>query len=255
VADPLLFERRGAVALLTLNRPEKHNSLTTDMLELLEECARVAQEDDSVRAVVVTGAGDRAFSTGGDLAELIPAVSSGEATVVTDPSKRFFSDVYKPVIAAVNGLCIAGGFEIMLGTDMRVASATAKFGVAEVRWGVIPGAGTHVRLPGQIPWAIAMQLLLTGEPISAQRAYEVGLINEIVEPESVLPRALELAEQIASNAPIAVQTAKEIAVRALDHPSGFELEYELTDRVMSSRDAREGPAAFTERRSPVWTGT
>ena len=250
---PLLYEQRGSVALLTFNRPEKHNSLTAEMLELLAQYSAKAQGDDTVRVVVVTGAGDAAFSTGGDLAELIPRAAAGENIVVPDSAKRFLSDVYKPVIAAVNGLCVAGGLEIMLGTDLRIAADSATFGLPEVRWGVVPGGGTHVRLPIQIPWAIAMEMLLTGQPIDARRAYGIGLINEVVPAEKVLPRALELAEQIAANAPVAVATAKEIAVRALDLVGGFAIEHELTGRVMRSADAVEGPRAFVERRTPSWS--
>jgi enoyl-CoA hydratase len=173
---------------------------------------------------------------------------------VPDPTKRFFSDVFKPVIAAVNGLCIGGGFEILLGTDLRVASSAASFGLGEVRWGHIPGAGSHVRLPSQVPWAIAMQLILTARPIDAARAYEVGLVNEIAEPGDVVERAMALAGQIARNAPLAVQTAKEIAVRALGHERGFQLERVLNERVANSDDAKEGPRAFTEKRPPEYTG-
>ncbi|NMN95901.1 enoyl-CoA hydratase/isomerase family protein [Nocardiaceae bacterium YC2-7] len=251
---PVLYETRGRVAIITLNRPAKHNSLTPEVLELLARHAEAAQHDHHVRAIVVTGTGDRAFCAGGDLAELIPQVASGAVAVVPDPAKRFFSDIFKPVIAAVNGLCIAGGLEIMLGTDLRIAASHATFGLGEVRWGVIPAAGSHVRLPRQIPWAIAMQMLLTATPINAARAYEVGLVNEIVEGPAVLERAIQLANEIADNAPLAVETAKEIAVRALALEPAFALEHALAERVLRSDDAREGPRAFTERRQPNWSG-
>jgi enoyl-CoA hydratase/carnithine racemase len=252
----VLYEVREGVAIITLNRPALHNSLTVESLRLLAEHSRAAQADAAVRAIVITGAGDEAFCTGGDLAELMPRIAGEEGLdlIVPDATKRFFSDVFKPVIAAINGLTVGGGFEIMLGTDLRVASSAALFGLGEVRWGHIPGGGSHVRLPAQIPYAIAMQLILTARPIDAQRAYEVGLINEVVEPGQVLERALALAGLIARNAPLAVQTAKEIAVRALGHERGFQLERVLNERVASSEDAREGPAAFTEKRPPRYTG-
>ncbi|MFC9356048.1 enoyl-CoA hydratase/isomerase family protein [Rhodococcus sp. NPDC057014] len=254
-AAPALYELRGQVAIITLNRPEKYNSLTPELLTLLEDFSRTAQSDPQVRAIVVTGAGEQAFCAGGDLGELIPQViRSDKNIVVPDPSKRFFSDVFKPIIAAVNGACIAGGFEIMLGTDLRIAAREATFGLGEVRWGVIPSAGTHVRLPRQIPWAVAMQLILTGRPVDADRAYAVGLVNEVVPRTDVLTRAIELANEIAGNAPLAVTTAKEIAVRALGLEAGFALEYALAERVKRSDDAREGPSAFIERRKPTWTG-
>jgi enoyl-CoA hydratase/carnithine racemase len=252
----VLYEVRDAVGVITLNRPGVYNSLTVESLRLLDELSRAAQKDPAVRAIVITGAGDEAFCTGGDLAELMPRIAGEEGLdlVVPDPTKRFFSDVFKPVIAAINGLCIGGGFEIMLGTDLRVASRNAKLGLGEVRWGHIPGAGSHVRLPAQIPYAIAMQIILTGRPIDAARAYEVGLVNEVVEPGQVLERALEVAALIARNAPLAVQTAKEIAVRALGHEQGFQLERILNERVAASEDAKEGPRAFTEKRPPRYTG-
>ena len=251
----LLYEVRDRVALVTLNRPTAHNALSIEMVRLLAEASRRWREDDNVLAAVITGAGDAAFCAGGDLGELLPALTDGRLEIVLpEPTRRFFSDVYKPVIAAVNGLCIAGGFEILLGTDLRVATEASVFGVAEVRWGLVPGAGTHVRLPAQVPWPIAMQLLLTGDTIGARRAYEIGLINEIRSPAEVLPRAYELAERIARNGPLAVRTAKEIAVRALEHESRFALEWALQNRVLRSEDAKEGPRAFRERREPRFEG-
>jgi enoyl-CoA hydratase len=251
----LLYEVRDRVALITLNRPKAHNALSIEMVRLLAEVSCDLREDDEVLAAVITGAGDAAFCAGGDLGELLPALTDDQLEIVLpEPTQRFFSDVYKPVIAAVNGLCIAGGFEILLGTDLRIATEESMFGVAEVRWGLVPGAGTHVRLPAQVPWPIAMQLLLTGDAIGAQRAYEVGLINEIRSPVEVLPRAFELAELIARNGPLAVRTAKEIAVRALEHESRFALEWALQKRVLRSEDAKEGPRAFRERRKPKFEG-
>lgn len=252
--EPILYEQHGAVALITFNRPAKLNAFDIETLELFERRWREAAEDDTVLALVITGAGDRAFSAGGDLGELIPRVAAGTFDVVTDSTKRFLSDCFKPVVAAVNGICTAGGLEILLGTDLRIASERATFGLGEVRWGVIPGAGSHVRLPRQVPWAIAMQLLLTGDPIDARRAYEVGLVNEVVPHGEERDRALALAERLTRNGPLAMRTAKEIAVRALDLEPGFVLEHALTGRVMRSEDAKEGPRAFVERRPPDFKG-
>jgi enoyl-CoA hydratase/carnithine racemase len=251
----VLYELAGRVGLLTLNRPESMNALSIESIRRLEELSREVQEDDECLVLVVTGAGDRAFCSGGDLDKLLPAITrDGLEVLFPDPSRRFFSDVYKPVIAAVNGLCVGGGLELMLGTDLRVASEQATFALGEVRWGLIPGGGTHIRLPQQVPWVIAMQLLLTGEPIDARRAHEVGLVNELAVPGDVLPRAMQLAEGIARNAPVAVRTAKEIAVRALDNDPSFRLEYELNGRVLATEDALEGPRAFSEKRPPRFRG-
>jgi enoyl-CoA hydratase len=251
----LLYEVHDRIALITLNRPDARNALSIEAVELLAEASRAVREDDDVLAAVITGAGDQAFCAGGDLRELLPALTAGHLEIIVpEPTRRFFSDVYKPVIAAVNGLCIAGGFEILLGTDLRVADEDAVFGLAEVCWGLVPGGGSHVRLPAQVPWPVAMQLLLTGDTIDAHRAYEVGLVNEVRPRGEVLPRALELAARIARNGPLAVRTAKEIAVRALGHEPGFTLEWAMQDRVLRSRDAREGPRAFQSRRPPRFEG-
>lgn len=252
--DPVLYDVDDGIATITFNRPAKLNSLLPETFELLARYSTEAQQDDDVHAIIVTGAGERAFSVGGDLAEVIPRATAGENVVVRDPAKRFFSDVFKPVIAAVNGACIAGGLEIMLGTDLRIASETATFGLAEVRVGVVPAGGSHVRLPRQIPWAIAMQMLLTGEPIDARRAYEVGLVNEVVPAAEVLARARKVAASIGQCGPVAVRTAKEIAVRAMALEPAFALEHALAERVFRTEDAREGPLAFTEKRTPNFTG-
>lgn len=243
------------IATITLDRPEAHNTLTVHMVRRFAEASAAAQADDEVRVVVVTGAGRTAFCAGGDLAELIPRLTAGELEILTpDPTKRFLSDVDKPVIAAVNGLCLAGGLELMLGTDLRIASSDAIFGLPEVRWGLVPGGGSHVRLPQQVPWAFAMQLLLTGDHVDARRAHEVGLVNEVVAPGAVPARAREIAGGIARNGPLAVRAAKEIAVRALANEPRFALEYALNARVVASEDAREGPRAFVEKREPKYQG-
>ncbi|GAC1593662.1 MAG: enoyl-CoA hydratase-related protein [Acidimicrobiales bacterium] len=243
------------VAVVTLDRPSAHNALTVYMLNRLSEVMNECEQRADVRAIVLTGAGARAFCAGGDLEELIPRLTSGELEIlISDPSKRFFSDVLKPVVAAVNGICVAAGLEMLLGTDLRVASDSATFGLPEVKWGLIPGGGSHVRLPQQVPWAFAMQLLLTGDHVPAQRAYEVGLVNEVVSSERVLDRGLELAHGMARNAPLAMRSAKAIAVRALQNEARFILEHAINRTVVASADAVEGPRAFIEKRRPRYLG-
>ncbi|CAB4852312.1 unannotated protein [freshwater metagenome] len=245
------LERDGPVATLTLDRESAHNALTVHMIRSLAEHIETLRADTEVRAIVLTGAGSRSFCAGGDLGELIPRLTAGELEIlVPDPSKRFFSDVFVPIIAAVNGICVAGGLELLLGTDLRIASSRASFGLPEVKVGMIPGGGSHVRLPQQVGWPAAMHLLLTGESIDALRALQIGLVGEVVEPDRVLPRAQELARLIAANAPIAVRTAKEIAVRALGNEPRFAREAALNERVLRTQDAQEGPLAFTEKRPP-----
>lgn len=245
----------GQIALVTISRPDKLNAMTLEMIREFFVVTKQLDEDPDIRAIVLTGAGNRAFSAGGDLKSLLPAaLEAGWDILNPDPTARFLSSVFTPVIAAVRGACVGAGFEILLGTDIRVAGTDSSFALAEVKWGLIPGSGTNVRLPQQLPWAVAMELLLTGSTISAERAAQVGLINQVVEPENVLKKAMDIARLIASNGPLAVRTAKEIAVRSLSLGDAFALEHALNSRVLGSQDAREGVAAFLEKRTPKFTG-
>ena len=249
------YRVEGRVAILTIDRPDAHNALTGEMLDGLERAMAAFAAADEVWVAVLTGAGDKAFSAGADLSEVIPrATSEGMGTAIKHPFKRFFGEVYKPIIAAVNGLCVAGGLELLQGTDLRVAAEHAVFGLGEVRWGIVPAGGSHVRLPRQIPWAVAMELLLTGQPITAARAYDIGLVNKVVPAESLMDEAMAMAGVICRNGPIAVRTAKEIAVRALGLEHGYALESCLVPGVLATEDAKEGPRAFMEKRTPRFEG-
>ena len=250
----ILYEKKDHVAIVTINRPKVMNSLTAEMLGALDDVFESFEGDPDLWVAILTGSGSKAFCAGMDLKEAIPLFTSGDELGYEDHTKRQFSDVFKPIITAVNGLCIAGGLEMMLGTDLRIAAEHASFGLGEVRWGIIPAGGSHVRLPQQIPWAVAMELLLTGESIDARRACEVGLVNRVVPAVQVLSSALELAAKICKNGPLAVRTAKEISVRALALEPGFVLEKALGARVFSSEDAKEGPRAFMEKRKPSFSG-
>ena len=254
LVETIKYEKEGRIAVVTLNRPEALNALTPDMLMALEDVWADYSADKDLWCAVFTGSGERAFCAGADLKESIPKLTSGESLGFDDPTKRQFSDVIKPVVCAVNGFCIAGGLEMLLGTDIRIAAEHATFGLGEVRWGVIPAGGSHIRLPRQVPWAIAMELLLTGGTIDAKRAYDVGLINRVVPADQLMPTAMEVAETICKNGPLAVKTAKEIAVRSLGLEAGFVLERSLSQKVMRSEDAKEGPKAFMEKRPPEFTG-
>lgn len=248
------FEKKDRVAVVTIDRPQAMNALTRDMLAGLDAAFDAFNDDAELWVAILTAAGEKSFCTGMDLKEAIPLLTSGDQLGYEDHTKRQFSDVFKPIIAAVNGYCIAGGLEMLQGTDLRIAAEHATFGLGEVRWGIIPTGGSHVRLPRQIPWAVAMELLLTGETIDARRAYEIGLVNKVVPKDQLMPAALELADKICGNGPLAVRTAKEIALRALAQEPGFVLEKALGARVMASEDAVEGPRAFTEKRKPRFTG-
>ncbi|HMV70857.1 MAG TPA: enoyl-CoA hydratase-related protein [Pseudomonadales bacterium] len=248
------YEKRGRIAIMTVNRPRAMNAFTGEMLAAMDACFADFQQDDDLWVAILTGAGDKAFFAGMDLAEAIPRLNSGEQLGYEDHTKRPFSDVFKPIIAAINGFCIAGGMEFMQGTDIRIAAEHATFGLGEVRFGLVPTGGTHVRLPRQIPWAVAMELLLTGENIDARRACEVGLINRVVPREKLMEEALRIAEKICENSPLAVRTAKEIVVRQASLEQGFVLEKAIGARVFGSYDATEGPKAFMEKRKPEFKG-
>jgi enoyl-CoA hydratase len=248
------YEKQDRVAVVTIDRPDAMNALTVEMLGALDAAFAEFEGDDDLWVAILTASGDRAFCTGMDLKEAIPLLTSGDELGYEDHTKRQFSDVFKPIIAAVNGHCIAGGMEMLAGTDLRVAAEHASFGLGEVRWGLVPAGGSHIRFPRQIPWALAMELLLTGDPIDARRAYEIGLVNRVVPADELMPTALKLAARICKNGPLAVRTSKQIAVRSLGLEPGFVLEKALAAKVFASEDAVEGPRAFAEKRKPRFKG-
>ncbi|MEQ9812300.1 MAG: enoyl-CoA hydratase-related protein [Azospirillaceae bacterium] len=265
---PLVMERRGHVAVLRINRPDKHNALSPEVICRFDDAIRAFIDDPDLRAAVITGTGERSFCAGGDLALTLPLLS-GARVPETAWDRRILADpgimersalkgvtVEKPIIAAVNGHCLAGGMELLLGTDIRIASQTATFGLPEPRRGVIPFAGALVRLPRQIAYAHAMELLLTGDAVDAETALRIGLINRVVPPDQVLPAALALAERIAGNAPVAVSEIKKTvtASSGRDLETGFRMEAASMDVVMATEDAREGPRAFIEKRKPRFRG-
>lgn len=248
------YEKKGRIALMTINRPEAYNSLTREMLVGMDAAFDDFNADPNLWVAVITGAGNKAFCTGMDIKDALPAIAAGDQMGYEDPAKRPFQNIFKPIIAAVNGFCIAGGLEFLQGMDIRIAAENAQFGLGEVKWGVIPAGGSHIRLPQQIPWAVAMELLLTGQNIDARRAYDIGLVNKVVPADKVLEEAMAWAEKICENGPLAVRTAKEIAVRALNNEPKFVLEKSIAPRVFNSEDAKEGPRAFAEKRKPNFTG-
>jgi enoyl-CoA hydratase len=267
-APPLLYAKDGPVATFTLNRPAARNALTPELVCRLADAVRDFVQDPALRVAVITGSGDKAFCAGGDLGTMLPLLTGDRAPadewdrrVLEEPfvmaasSLRDFP-IDKPIIAAVNGACLAGGMEMVLGTDIRIAAEHAVFGLPEVRRGVIPFAGSMVRMPRQIPYCVAMELLLVGEPFGAEEARRVGLVNHVVPASEVLPRAMEIARRIAANGPVAVQAVKRTATAASGLPldEGFRLEDEAYRIVMASEDAREGPRAFMEKREPRYTG-
>lgn len=264
----LIYEKRDHVAYLTLNRPEAHNALDpATVLELLAAWEDF-RDDAAMRCAVLTGAGEASFCAGADLATLIPLFTGArqpqdeiERKVQTDPTiamRAILRDLHldKPVVAAVNGNAIAGGMELLYATDIRVAADTARFGLQEVRWSIFPMGGSTVRLPRQVPYARAMEILLTGEPIDAATALEIGLVNRVVPPGRVLEEADRFARRIAANGPLAVAAVKRAVRSGIGRPlkEGLAKEMELAIPVFMSEDAKEGPRAFKEKRPPVFRG-
>jgi enoyl-CoA hydratase len=253
--DGLVEERHGHVLVLRIDRPDKANTLTFEIIGGLGAAIERAEEDGDLRVIVLTGTGERTFCAGMDLGAMARATSGeDEVSVPTSYLRLLDGEVSVPVVAAVNGTAMAGGFELLLGCDLVVTSATARFGLPEVKRGLIAGQGT-VALASRLPLSIALELGLTGEPIDAGRAYELGLANAVVDPDAVLPTALVLAERIAANAPMAVAATREILRGAsVDPVATAERMPALRDAVFGSEDAQEGALAFMEKRPPVWKG-
>lgn len=253
MADELLRERRGHVELLTLNRPEARNAVNRATAVALSTALDECEADDDVWVVVLTAAGDKAFSAGMDL----KAFATGEFPVT---EKGFGGitqrDFPKPLIAAVNGSALAGGFEIMISCDMVVAAEHATFGIPEAKRGLIAGGGGLIRLGKRVPLAIAYEMALTGDPISATRALELGLVNQVVPGEHVLDAALSLAARIEANAPLAVRTSKHVMKSSLEmtEAQAWVLNNERFGAIGASADAMEGAIAFAEKRAPNWQG-
>ena len=262
------LEREGHVAVITLNRPEARNALNPEVLVRLWHAWQVVDGDDDLRVAIITGAGDKAFCAGADLGQLIPLTTGArepadefDEAVVADPTlgrRAMLRDwtPSKPVIAAVNGHAIAGGCEIVQGTDIRVAAESARFGVQEVKWGLYPLGGSSVRLPRQLPEAVAMELLLTGDLLDAATCLRFGFVNHVVAQDEVLATALDIAAKIAANGPLAVRAIKAGARAAMGLPEAEAMEVELKwgGPVFRTQDAVEGPRAFMEKRAPDFKG-
>lgn len=257
-AAPAVVVQRlpGHVALVTLNRPEVRNAINGALTRALDAAVTETENDPDVRAVVLTGAG-RDFCAGADL----KAVSAGEDSNALRTDRGGFAGFEhvprtKPWVAAVNGRALAGGCELMLACDVVVASHDSAFGVPEVKRGLAAGAGGVTRLPRALPPNIALELILTGEPLDAARAQLFGLVNRLVAADRVVDEALTLARQIAANAPFAVRESLRVARFAIQPAQEQlrEMNSELWTRIVNSEDAKEGPRAFVEKRAPRWTG-
>lgn len=269
MSDPaVLVERDGPVLTLTLNRPDKRNAFNAEVLVRLCEAWDLLDGDRELRVAILTGAGGN-FSAGADLDRLVGALTSGkpaedeyEERIRQDFTliyKGFLKDHYvkKPIVAAVEGYCYAGGMEILQAFDLRVAGEGAQLAISEVQRGLFPMSASTIRLPRQIPYTVAMDMLLVGDPISGRRAYEIGLVGHVVPDGQALDKARELADKLAANGPLAVRNIKASVIETLElrEADAFQRELELGMEVMASQDAKEGPRAFLEKRPPNFTGT
>jgi E-phenylitaconyl-CoA hydratase len=239
------------VATIVINRPEKLNAMDAAIYRQLSEAWATVRDDDGIRAVIITGAGERSFTVGADL-NTMASESAGFAEIANtqwNPILNRGIELWKPVIAAVNGYCLGGGLTLLLATDLRVATHDATFGLSEVRRGILPGNGGTQRILEQLPHAIAMEMLLLGEPIDAHTAQRWGLVNQVVDRDQLMVAAQSYATRLAELPPLAVAACKELAIRSrdVDRSSGLRLEQVMLQMLRSTPDAREAKAAFLQR--------
>lgn len=257
----LSYEKKGRVAHITLNRPEVHNAMNAEAWDGLLRSWKDLRDDSAVWAAIITGAGTKAFCAGNDLKELAewmnrPPGSREGRQPVPDENPMRGMPVWKPVIAAINGICTGTGLELAMACDIRIAADNARLGLAEVKQGVIPGNSGTQKIIRLVPFGRALEMLFTGDFIDARTALDCGLVNQVVPLNDLMKEAEALAARICQNGPVAVGAAKQLAYRGMEIPlaEGLRLETEISRYVALSEDAREGAKAFVEKRKPVWKG-
>jgi enoyl-CoA hydratase len=264
---PIRYEKTDHIVLITIDRYEKRNAFDVEHATAIMERWIEFRDDPDAWVAIITGVKD-AFCAGGDLSTMGQIARELAATGTSETKDKMTGhgrasvtlrgfNIFKPIIAAVNGYCMAGGMELLGGTDLRIASTQAVFSVTEPRRGLMAGGGTTARLPRQLAWPAAMELLLVAGNVSAERALRLGLVNEVVPPDELLPAAWRWAREITKNAPLAVQGTKKSALLGLAAGSlaeAYQIEDQCADEVFSTEDGQEGPAAFLEKRAPVWKG-
>jgi len=249
------YKKEGKIAIFTLNRPEALNSIDPETLEQLSRSLIDFKDDDELMVGIITGAGDRAFSVGADIKTMLPEIKKTRGQPSAGPPTIMRGlELWKPMIAAINGACLGGGLEIALACDLRIASENATFGLPEVTLGLIPGWGGTQRLPRVVPLANAAELLLTGRPIVALEAHRIGLVNKVVPLDELMSTARQLAEILCRPAPLAVRAAKQAMLQGTSLPldDGLKLERTLNDFLVTTEDFDEGCKAFAEKRRPAY---
>jgi enoyl-CoA hydratase/carnithine racemase len=255
----LICRTEGHLAYITINRPERRNAIDPATSHEMKAAFEDFKADDNAWVAILTGAGEQAFSAGADLVAMSQAMSGGgDGVPMNVPfggiTRQF--ECWKPIIAAINGYCLAGGLEVALSCDIRIAAEHAEFGLPEPKRAIIPGAGGTQRLPRAVPLAFAMELLLTGDRFDAATALRFGLVSRVVPAADLMPTAEAIAGKILENGPLAVRAVKEVAMRGLDMTlqEGLLLEAQKSGPIFSTEDAREGPLAFAQKRKPVYKG-
>ena len=259
-SDTLLFDLTDRVAVITLNRPAVRNALNRELSQALMEALQRVRTDEDIRVAVLTGVG-RTFCAGADLKERAQSGRAADASVASVIEASHMTSfarlpMEKPLIAAIDGYCLAAGFELALTCDLRICTPEARFGLPEITRGFFPGGGGPQRLIRAVPQAVAMEMILTGDPIDAATALRIGLVSRLVPEDELLPIARQIAQRIAGHAPLAVKAVKEVAQTALDETLEQSLRFGSTLRwiIGQTEDAREGPRAFAERREPRYQG-
>jgi len=253
-----IYEKKDRIAYITINRPERMNALHPPALDEIEEIWNDFRDDPNVWIAIYTGVGDKAFCTGDDVKDMAERVAQGKPVPEPFPPHGFGGiinrfDCWKPIIAAVNGYALAGGLEVAIACDIIVAAEHARFGLPESRIGHLASSGVH-QLPRQIPLKLAMDLILTGRHMTAQEAYRMGLVNEVVPMKDLMSAAERWAQQILECAPISVQAGKEAVIRGIELPlrAALSTRFPMQEQMLRSEDAKEGPTAFAEKRKPQW---
>ena len=254
MSDELIRERHGNALLVRINRPDQRNALNPTVFQGLGEAVLEAEADVDIRVLVLTGTGDRSFCAGMDLKSMAAGEALPGGDIMAAVMRLMDGAATVPTVGAANATAFGGGLELLLGCDVIVASAEAQFGLPEVKRGLFPGGG-GTAIGRRIPMGLAMELLLTGDPITAQRGYEIGLVNAVVAPDRVVPEALALAERIAANAPLSLAAVHELGrLFAVDPGQARERRSHWQSLVFASEDAMEGATAFAEKRTPTWKG-